>query len=139
MTKFSLRNIVSKKNDASALVLSLINRMKAAVLIEDENGNVLFGDATTIVKEKEVVAVGDEIMGWVKGDENTKLIANLLTVVCQKESEKKKLGSEVLHLYQQINMIFNFSEKLAQTIGAQAIAQIALEETAHVIRSDSAA
>jgi len=45
----------------------------------------------------------------------------------------------VLHLYQQINMIFNFSEKLAQTIGAPAIAQIALDETGPVIKSDSGA
>ena len=139
MAKFTLKSIVSKKNDSSALVLSLIRQTKAQVFIEDENGSILFGDPQTITSHEQPVLVGGEIAGRVKGDENVTLIADLLTVLAQKEFEKKKLGSEVLHLYQQINMIFNFSEKLAQTIGAQAIAQIALNETAHVIKSDSGA
>ena len=46
----------------------------------------------------------------------------------QKEAERKKLGSEVLTLYQEVNLIFNFSEKLAQTIGQNSIAEITLGE-----------
>ena len=138
MAKFNLKSIVSKKNESSALLLSLIKDLKAEVFIEDENGNVLLGDANTAATHEQPVLVSHEIVGLVKGDENAAMIAKLLGVLAEKESEKKKLGSEVLHLYQQINMIFNFSEKLAETIGAQAIAQIALDETA-LIRSDSGA
>ena len=51
--------------------------------------------------------------------------------------EKKKLGSEVLALYQEVNMVFNFSDKLAQAIEPTAIAQITLEEAMHLIKSNS--
>jgi class 3 adenylate cyclase len=75
-------------------------------------------------------------MGWVKGDSKGESVANLLMFLLQKEKEKKKLGSEVLNLYQEINLIFNFSEKLAQTIDAPAICAITLNEASHVISSE---
>src|ERR1044071_3152550 len=108
MAKFNLKSIVSKKNDSSALLLSLIKDLKAEVCIEDENGNLLLGDAKTAAAHEHPVLVSNEIVGLVKGDENAAMIARLLGVLAEKELEKKKLGSEVLHLYQQINMIFNF-------------------------------
>ena len=45
-------------------------------------------------------------------------LPSFLTHLLQKEAERKNLGNEVLNLYQEINLIFNFSEKLAQTIEA---------------------
>jgi adenylate cyclase len=41
-----------------------------------------------------------------------------------------------LHSYQELNLIFNFSEKLAHTIDPNAIAQITLEEANRVIQSN---
>ena len=80
------------------------------------------------------VTLDNEIIGWVKGDEHAGIIAHALNFLSQKESEKKKLGTEVLNLYSEVNLIFNFSEKLAQTIGAPAISSITLEEARHVIQ-----
>ncbi len=64
-------------------------------------------------------------------------LLQLLHLLLQKESERKKLGSEVLNLYQEVNMIFNFSEKLAQTIEANSIAQVTLTEASRVIQSNN--
>ena len=50
-----------------------------------------------------------------KGDDNAIIIAAVLNFHT-KRSREKKTGSEVLNLYQEVNLIFNFSEKLAQTI-----------------------
>jgi len=55
----------------------------------------------------------------------------------QKEAEKKKLGTEVLNLYQELNVIYNFSEQLTQTIDPDVIAQLTLEQAIHSIPSDS--
>ena len=137
MTKLSLKNIIGKKNDATALLLSILDQLKADVFIEDENGKVLLGNIKEDFGNQCPVTVDNEIVGWVKGDEKANLIAQFLTHLAQKESEKKKLGSEVLNLYQDVNMIFNFSEKLAQTIDPPAIAQITLNEAIHLIKSDT--
>ena len=47
-------------------------------------------------------------------------------VACKKEFERKKLGNEVLMLYQEVNMIFNFSDKLAQTINPKLLHKLRL-------------
>ena len=137
MSKLSLKNIIGKKNDAAALLHSMFEQLKATVCIEDENGKILLGNDTIAMDFQFAVTVEDEIIGWVKGDEKARIIARLLTHLSQKESEKKKLGTEVLNLYQEVNLIFNFSEKLAETIGAPAISTITLDEARHVIQSDN--
>ena len=122
MAKLSLKNIIGKKNDASPLVLSLMEQMKAAVYIEDTDGKLLLGNAQVTPNHQYPINMEDELLGWVKGDEKAIIIADLISHLSRKEAEKKKLGNEVLNLYQEVNLIFNFSDKLAQTIEPAAIA-----------------
>lgn len=137
MTKFNLKSIIGKKNDASALLLSVFEQMKADVFIEDEKGKILLGNQMETFDHQFPVVADNENIGWVKGNEKANTVADLLSHLAQKESEKKKLGSEVLTLYQDMNMIFNFSEKLAQTIDPPTIAKTTLDEALHLIKSDN--
>ena len=136
MSKISLKAII-KKNETGALILSLANGLKSESWIEDESGNLIFGNPGPDSKFSYPVTLQDQVIGFVKGDENASPIAGLLVHLAQKEAEKKKLGSEVLNLYLEINMIYNFSEKLAQTIDAPAICAITLNEARREIRSDN--
>ena len=137
MSKLNLKNIIGKKNGSSSQLLSIIEQLKADVLIEDEQGKFLSGNADVYINHCHPVEFDDEIIGWVKGDEKAGAIASLLSMLTQKDMEKKKLGSEVLALYQEVNMVFNFSDKLAQAIEPTAIALITLEEAMHLARSNS--
>ena len=137
MSKINLKNILTKKSDASALILSLIDELNANVFIEDEAQKILFGNFTDTVLHQQPIEAYKEIIGWIKGDDKVALIASLVNVLVQKEIERKKLGSEVLTLYQEVNLIFNFSEKLAQAIGHKAIADITLGEARRLIKSDN--
>jgi adenylate cyclase len=137
MATVTLKTILSKKNDAFLLVLSFIEQMNAHITIEDEKGVFLGGNTNILSTCQYPVNLQDEIIGWVKGDEKAIHIAGLLTLLAQKEFERKNLGSEVLVLYQEVNMVFNFSDKLAQAIGPAAIAQIAVDEAMHLIHSIS--
>jgi len=123
MARVSLKNIVGKKNEINSAVLELMDQLKEAIWIEDENGKLLVGNAIASQKFSFPINLDNEIIGWVKGDENSLVIANLLTYLVQKEAEKKKLGTEVLSLYQELNVIYNFSEQLTQTIDPDVIAQ----------------
>jgi len=137
MAKVSLKNIVGKKNEINTAVLALMNQLKEATWIEDENGKLLLGSPTKTPGSSFPINLENEIIGWVKGDENSLIIANLLAYLVQKEAEKKKLGTEVLNLYQELNVIYNFSEQLTQTIDPDVIAQLTLEQAIHSIPSDS--
>lgn len=135
MGKIGFKNILGKNNSTLGLIQSLIGDSQSGICIEDTSGKIWldFGqpDPNFIFE----VLCDNESVGWVKGDEKGNIIAGLLEQMLRSESEKKKLGSEVLHLYQEINLIFNFSEKLAKTIGAKAISEITLNEACHVIDS----
>ena len=131
-----MKNIVGKKAETLSAIPSLLDSLKAQVWIEDDKGNTLAGNKTGTNTIEYPIRYEGELLGWVKGDEQTITIGNLLDHLVKKEGEKKKLGTEVLNLYQEINLIFNFSEKLAKTIDAPAICAITLEEATHVIRND---
>ncbi|MEJ0104012.1 MAG: adenylate/guanylate cyclase domain-containing protein [Bacteroidota bacterium] len=137
MAKTNLKSILGKKSDVPALLRSIMERMDCHAAVTDENGNILFGKSPDVQSHEFPIEEDGEIAGWVKGNEQCKFIADLLISLSQKEAEKKKLGKEVLNLYQELNLIFNFSEKLAQTIDPSAIAQVALDEASHLIQSDS--
>ena len=137
MAKVSLRNIIGKKNDAEAVVQAMIGQMNITAWVEDPAGKVLLGEPQLLAVAEFPVMLDDDQIGIVKGDEKSALIAQLLCHLAQKESEKKKLGSEVLHLYQEVNLMFDFSDILAKTLGAKDIAQKTLDEASRVIRSDN--
>jgi hypothetical protein len=84
-------------------------------------GSTLLGNRSDVCKVEKVISVDNERIGVVKGDEGANVIAAILDHSIRKEAEKRKLGSEVLNLYQEINLIYNFSERLAQTIDAPTI------------------
>jgi class 3 adenylate cyclase len=137
MAYISLKNIVGKKNETTAMVAELITRLQAAVWIEDNAGKILVGSLHDNPEQTLAVVFENETIGWVKGDDKAAIIVTLLTQLAHKEAEKKKLGAEVLNLYQEINVIFNFSEKLSQTINPEDIARITLQQAMHSIPAHS--
>jgi class 3 adenylate cyclase len=136
MAKITLKNIFSKNESAVALITELCKELNASISIEDLSGKVFFKTEKENNRVELPVVFEDEQLGIIKGDQNAHLIKNFLNHVLSKEKERKKLGSEVLNLYQEINLIFNFSEKLAQTIGAKPISEITLKEASAVINSE---
>jgi adenylate cyclase len=137
MARISLKNIVGKKNEINTATLALMSQLNEETWIEDENGKLLLGKQGQTSTSSFPINLDDEIIGWVKGDEKSIMIANLLGYLAQKEAEKKKLGTEVLSLYQELNVIYNFSEQLTQTIEPDVIAQLTLEQAVHSIPSHS--
>lgn len=135
MGKIGFKNILGKNNSTLVLIRSLIGDSHNGICIEDVSGKIWMDSSAPNPAFQFEVICENESVGLVRGDEKSEIIARLLEQMLQSESEKKKLGSEVLNLYQEINLIFNFSEKLAITIGARAISEITLNEACHVINS----
>ncbi|MDP2412660.1 adenylate/guanylate cyclase domain-containing protein [Daejeonella sp.] len=136
MVQINLKSII-RKNGTESLIHSIMHEIKAAAWIEDDSGKILAGEEGQDPPFSYPVKIEGRVIGYVKGDEHALIIANILDHLAIKEKEKKKLGAEVLNLYQEINMIFNFSEKLAQTIDATSICVIAFQEAMRVIESDN--
>ncbi|HEV8084571.1 MAG TPA: adenylate/guanylate cyclase domain-containing protein [Chitinophagaceae bacterium] len=135
MAKLSLKNIIGKKDGIDSILSSLVEFSGASICIKDTTGKILFGEEKENKFEYSIKSE-DEQIGSVTGNEKAFVVADLLNHLLQKDTEKKKLGGEVLNLYKEINLIFNFSEKLAQTIDAASICKITLDEASHVINSN---
>jgi class 3 adenylate cyclase len=135
MAKLSLKNIFAKKDNLSVIV-DLCEQLNTNISVFDPSGKPIFSYGKQNKDFETDVIFDEENVGLVQGDGHAAFIAELIIHFLEKEKERKKLGSEVLNLYQEINLIFNFSEKLAQTIGAKAISEITLEEAARVIQSE---
>src|SRR6476620_4343783 len=137
MARISLKNVLKKKSEISFPLTDLVAQLPGVIWIEDEKGNLLQGSVQPEEQFKFPIKVEEDILGWVNGDASSKLVADLLSHLAEKESEKKRLGAEVLNLYQEINLIFNFSEKLAKTIDAASICSVTLTEASHTIKAGS--
>jgi signal transduction histidine kinase len=134
MARVSLKSLLGKKSEAAALITNLISALGDPIGIEDTEGVVLLGKASS-GEAKHPVMLGEEIVGWVRGNESAAPLAGLLTHLANKEAEKKVLGNEVLNLYRETNLIYNFSEKLAASLEVSAIARAALEQASQLIAS----
>lgn len=137
MAKVSLKHIIGSKKELNAVIISLVSQLNISIWIEDAKGKILFGTENQTGHFSSPVMLEDELTGYVKGDKDGEIIAKLLSQLLIKEAEKKDLGAEVLNLYQEINVIFNFTEKLTQTIDPNIIAQLTLDQAIHSISSHS--
>jgi adenylate cyclase len=137
MTKLNLRKIL-KKDGTGTVLQSLIDSVDLTICITDEIGNVVFGDAATKQQSSSYpIVLNDQVIGHVYGAGKTAIVGEFLKHILEREAERREMGAEVINLYQEINLIFNFSEKLAQTIDAPSICSITLEQAKHFIPSDS--
>ncbi|WP_336518586.1 adenylate/guanylate cyclase domain-containing protein [Pollutibacter soli] len=134
MGKLSLKNIIQSNKELGRLLDHFQGLPGASLYIEDAKGIALFGLPDSTDAEKIPIESDSSLLGWVTCNEQALLVADMLRMIVNKEQEKKKLGAEVLNMYQEVNLMFNFAGKLAQAIEPAAIAQITLEEAGHVIR-----
>lgn len=138
MAQSILKSLLGKRSEVSAWLHLWLESSHAEVAVEDNRQVILFGTMPAGDVQSFPVLLEYETEGFVHGkDHHASLLAGLLTVMIQKEAEKKKLGNEVLNVYQELNVIYNFSEKLTETIDPDVIARLALEQAMHSIPSGS--
>lgn len=131
MARISLKQIVGAQNGLRPVVAALELAFGSTVAVEDASGDPLLGTAPG--GERFPVAHDGKSLGWVSGAQGAEAVATLLQFLAEKESERKALGSEVLHLYREVNLIYSFSEKLAALLDLERVARLTLQEARHLI------
>ena len=139
MPSVSLKRLIVKNKDTHQLFQQLLNLSVERIGVEDFRNELILGVTIHNPKNRLPIELNGETIGWVSGGEQAVVLAGLLTHYALKESERKTLGQEVLTMYREINVIYDFSEKLAKTIDPKVIADLALEEANHVINATGGA
>ena len=137
MAGIQLKQLLNKRKSAAKHLEQLTQDLHAEVHIQDLRGDWIWGSPQPEDRARLAIETGGETIGWICGNGHTELIAGLIGHLAEKESEKKQIGAEVLDLYREINLIYNFSEKLANALDAKTIASIALDEVIQLIEADS--
>lgn len=82
------------------------------------------------------ITVDGEVLGYASGPP---ALAQLLSHLAAKESERRALAAEVLHLYREIHLIDQLSEQLAALLDFSSIGQTALDQAGRLIARSHAA
>jgi hypothetical protein len=76
-----------------------------------------------------------EVVGWVKGEHHSSAIATFLSYLAARELEKRTLAQELLGKYKEISLLFNLSEKVADSFDVEDVALLTLEEACQLLHS----
>ncbi len=90
-----------------------------------------------IAENRYPIQLSGEIIGWVIGETQAILIADLLAFFVRQESEKKELAQELLERYQEIDLFEDISTQLTASLDKQQIAQLVLQEISQLITSSA--
>jgi adenylate cyclase len=126
MAAVTLKTLLSAKTGVSPAFAALVEAIGGGAGIEHAPGQPVDG-GVPVVHE-------DSTLGWVTGPPSAAgALASLLTHLASREAERRALAAEVLHLYREIHLIGELSEKLAARLDLSDIGQSALEQTKRLI------
>jgi adenylate cyclase len=118
-----------------------------ALLSRDLHRNLAeFTDTFTVLDADETLLLGehpdgsrhpvihdDIIYGWVIGTDVAPAIAILLSAMIAKELVNEQLADEALGLYREINLVYNLTESLGDTLELKTVACLILTEAQRLI------
>jgi serine phosphatase RsbU (regulator of sigma subunit) len=133
MAALTLKSLLSPKVGALSAVTSLIAATGGTLGIEDASGQRLLGEVSA-GPSRVPVKLEDATLGWVSGPPApAAAAASLLAHLAAKESERRALAGEVLHLYREVHLIEHLSEQLTALLDLSTVGQSALDQARRLI------
>ena len=137
MARINLKKIIQRDQKIANIFQQVVDLTGEVVSVQDQKGNFILGEAQNGNTDFLPIEFDGAVVGKVYGTKAIIPIVNLIEILINQEQEKKKLGKEVLDLYREVNLMYNFAQKLAETIDQKGIAKLTLEETNNLITADS--
>ena len=131
MARINLKHLVGDGAASRPVIDALMRALGGSVAIADHTGRALFGDTPN--GSRVPLLLDDREIGAVTGEPHAGVIAELVQFLVTQEAERRSLGSEVLSLYREVNLIYGFSEKLAAMLDLGRVCQLTMQEARHLI------
>jgi class 3 adenylate cyclase len=131
----ALRNVLKRNSETLALITKLAATLALEIYIEDSEGTSLLGTKSNLKNKHSLCDAELNYGALYSHDTSGQFLAEFVSFLVKKELEKKKIGQEVLGLYREINMIYNFSEMISEKIDDVSIAVTALQEACQIINA----
>ena len=139
MTAARLGHVIGPKREATRVLVALADALNTPLAVEDADGRLLHGHPIASNGLRHAITSGGSDVGWVLGPDRARVLAALVEHLLAGEGERRALGTEVLHLYREINLIYSFTEKLAALLDLEAVARLTIQEARHLITASDGA
>jgi putative methionine-R-sulfoxide reductase with GAF domain len=127
------------KDDALIALIDQLRRDDETLAVYDAAGQLLRGVENAAAAHKIPLQVDEAGLGWVVGNKHTETLAALLDYMVRKEVERRTTNTEILHLYREINLLYDLSDKLTASLAPADRAQVSLDEAGRLIESTGGA
>jgi two-component system, NtrC family, sensor kinase len=130
----SLERLLFRKE--RRLIEAMAIAIDPSIAIQDCQGMYLLGTASSQPSRSSLpIQVGEQILGWVQGEQGSQIMADYLVALAQRELEKRALAQELMGKYREIALLFNFSEKTVDFLDVRSMARFALQEVVQILAS----
>ena len=136
MARIRLKKLIQKEQAIVTMLEQWLQHSGGVIAICDEKDNLLLGKEVVKNSVSHEIKSGDKVIGKVYGSGNFIAITDFIHALVRQEEERKRLGSEVLDLYREVNTMYNFAQKLAQKIDPVSIARLTLDEISSSLAAD---
>jgi phosphoserine phosphatase RsbU/P len=140
MASVTLKALLNPRTGATPALAPVLDALGGELAVEDARGTLVLGRSNVGPARVPVVVEG-ETLGWVCGASESVAMAcsTLLAHLAAKESERRALAGEVLHLYRELHLIEQLSEQLAALLDLSSVGQSALDQARRLISASHGA
>ncbi len=137
MPRISLKKVLQKEAALLRSIDRFLDGTGQVLAIRDERGRLLYGSNEFRGGEVRPLFFEGKQYGEIYDSAHCNWLDELLISLLKKETECRLLGAEVLDMYREINLIYQFTQKLSDTIDQHAIAQLLLQEACSILPNSS--
>ena len=138
MPRKSLKNVLVKHPASRRIIDEFARILEVDFSVINDLGKVIRHPKNgPLTREVPIVLNDTQVGRFCYQDDKALKLLELISHLLELEMEKRRIGTEVLGLYREINMIYNFSEHLAEKLDAKNIAASALHEAAQIIKNQA--
>lgn len=137
MSEINLKKLLTRK-EVALTIRELTN--KTPLAITDARGNLILGEIPDPKIEGFPIKIAEDVLiGWIIGDQRVESFIPTITYILNQEIEKKTLAQEILSKYQEINLFYRLSEKIASVLELELVIKLVIEEARKLIKTSNGA
>lgn len=138
MQRSALVSLYKNNHDFRAWLADFAGVSAGWLCLEDQHGHIIYGDERARTCPQYEIYLAGEKLGSVFARKQGALIHQSIQIFLKQDLARRKLGTETLQMYREINLLFSFSEKLSRITRAEEISHLALEQLSAIIPFDTA-
>ena len=135
MSEINLKRLLNRK-EVALTIREFID--ETSIAITDNLGNLILGNIRDPEADRFPIETSEEVLvGWIIGNREARTFVPIITYIINQEIEKKNLAQEVLGKYQEINLFYRLSEKIASVLELEVVVDLVIEEARKLIKTSS--